>query len=94
MITQMYIVPDHIEHPTVFSEQRIVLQIHDNAAGPYLGITAYNDEPEMPDEEHVHELFLNDADEVDEFAKICKDFINQAVFKDTNKKKAKDETQA
>ena len=63
------------EHKTLYSAQRIIIQVRDDAAGLYLAIHGKNDEPEVDETEH--EFYLNTVDEIEEFANICKQLIKQ-----------------
>ena len=56
----------------IFGENRIIIRVNDQGAGPYLQIRGCND-----DGETGHEFFLNSEEEIDEFAVICKAMLMQ-----------------
>lgn len=56
---------------------RVIIRVHDQGGGPYLGIRGENDAPET-DEETEHDFFLCDEDDIDRFAAICKNMLRQA----------------
>ena len=60
----------------VVGEHRAIIRVHDQGAGPFLGIRGVNAEPCAG--ETRHEFFLCTAAEVDKFAKICKAMLKQA----------------
>ena len=64
------------EHKTIYSAQRIVLRVHDLAAGPYLAIEGIDDEP-TNEGENKHMFYL-EANQIDEFAEICKEMLKDA----------------
>jgi hypothetical protein len=62
----------------IFSPHRIKLRIGDQAAGPYLLVSGKNDEPDTAGGETGHEFFLESAEQIDQFAEICKQMLMEA----------------
>lgn len=57
----------------IFDEDAIVLRIEDDASGPYLLING-----RTGDGDRAPGTFALDATEIDQFAAICREFIQQA----------------
>jgi hypothetical protein len=60
----------------IYGEHRVIIRVDDEAAGPYLVICGQNGDPQ--EGETGHEFFLCTEDEIDQFAKVCKDLLRQA----------------
>lgn len=60
----------------IFGNNRVIIRVDDEAAGPYLVIRSYNGEP-LPGETE-HDFFLQSEEEIDQFAAICKSMLKQA----------------
>lgn len=60
----------------IYGENRIIIRVEDNAAGPYLLIRGYNDDPGQGEAEH--DFFLCNDAEIDFFAAACKAMLKQA----------------
>lgn len=62
----------------IFGGNRAIIRVHDQGAGPYLGIRGATDEPIKADGETKHDFFLCTEAEIDKFADICKAMLRQA----------------
>ena len=61
------------EQKTIFSAQRIVLRIEDEAAGPFLSMEGKDDEGDNP-----HAFYLCTEKDINEFSAICKKMLADA----------------
>jgi hypothetical protein len=64
---------------TVFSPQRVQIRINDLAAGPFLIIEGFNEEPGAG--ESAHEFCLQSIEEINQFAAICRRMLRSAEEK-------------
>lgn len=76
-ITEVVLVPDEGEGgPRLFSPNRCVIRVDDEAAGPYLIIKGEDDEPTNPGNEHS--FYFCDTEDIDVFSSLCKGILAQA----------------
>lgn len=61
---------------TVFSEQRIIIQVQDEAAGPYLMVKGWDDD--MADAPDKFNIILNSHLEINELCEILHQVLYQA----------------
>ena len=63
-------------HRTIFSEQRIIIKINDEAAGPYLTLKGWDDS--MSDQPEKFDVILNTHQEIDELCEILHQTLRKA----------------
>lgn len=61
----------------IFSPQRIKIRVMNEGAGNYLAIEGINDEPELESPGSSHEMYFETKQQIDDFASICKNLLNQ-----------------
>lgn len=77
VITTEQVIPLGQKRKFIFDDVRCVLRVHDEAAGPFLSVEGQNDYPD--NEYNDHQFYLQDHDEIDQFAAICHALLKQAV---------------
>ena len=60
----------------LYAEGRVTIRIDDEGGGPYLVIRGCNDGAN--DANSAHDIFLQSDEEIDEFARVCKNMLRQA----------------
>lgn len=63
------------QNPVPFAEQQIRVRVGDEAAGPYLIIEGLDGTSDCD----AHCFYLSSEEEIDEFAQICKNILQQAI---------------
>jgi hypothetical protein len=71
------IIVSYGDNPAPYSAQRIIITLHDQAAGPYLAIQGVNDEPDKLEDENNHEFYFQSIEEVNKFASLCRRMLRQ-----------------
>lgn len=77
IITEIIIPTDGGKQHSIFPEASAKIRIGDEGAGPYLKISGSNLSP--TEDETGNEFFLCSAEEIDQFANICKKMLKQAT---------------
>ena len=78
-IIQRIVIPcQEREGRRLFNSWRIIVEVEDQAAGPFLRVRGEVDEPDVEFGETGSEIFLSDEEEIDELCKVLKDTLRQA----------------
>ena len=89
-IIQRVVIPcEEKDGRVLHNPYRIVIEVDDQAAGPYLKVHGEVDEPDEEFGETGSEIFLNDEEEIDELCKTLKEILRQAQGEETNTKRKK-----
>ena len=64
------------EFRTIYTAQRVVVKVRDEAGGPYLSIEGIDEEPTS--EGNEHQFYLCSEAEINEFSEILKETLRDA----------------